>query len=557
MPKRRNSVTHRLRRYFRDRYTVIHPENQKYKWFLLMNVMIGTFMAVLDATIVNVGLPKIMASFGVGIDKIEWVLTAYMLALAVMLPTSGWLADKFGYKKVYFYGLFLFTFGSFLCGIASDENFLIMSRVVQGLGAGCLMPVGMAIITREFPPSQRGVALGFWSIAAAASVSFGPLIGGYLVDNFSWNLIFDVNIPIGIIGMLVTLIIQREYRNKSIRGFDVIGFLSVSLFLPFFLYALTEGNASGNSEGWGAPHILLFFGISIISLAVFITTELTIKNPLIDLKLLKDHNFAISNLIMLIFGIGMFGSTFLLPVYLQNSLGYTAIQAGSVFLPVGIIQGMMSPIAGRAADKINPKIPILLGITLLALSFYLNSFFSYLTEHWYIMMTLYMRGFAMGVMFTPLSAISLLDIPREKMAQASGLFNVIRQIGGSLGVAILATMLTSRVGYHVQTFGESMNRNSPELREVAARLAGRFVHSSGSSFMDAGVQAQSAIMSHLSKQAFIQGINDDFLFAAIISIIGVVPVFFLHTKKKKLKIQARKNNEMLARESAASNDLIE
>jgi DHA2 family multidrug resistance protein len=543
MANRKTSPAHRMRRFFRDRYSIIHPGNSKYKWFLLMNVMIGTFMAVLDATIVNVGLPKIMASFGVGIDKIEWVLTAYMLALAVMLPTSGWLADKFGYKKVYFWGLFTFTFGSFLCGIASNENFLIFARVIQGLGAGCLMPVGMAIITREFPPSQRGVALGFWSISAAASVSFGPLIGGYLVDNFSWNLIFDVNIPIGIIGMIVTLIIQREYRNTNIRGFDLIGFLSVSIFLPFFLYALTEGNASGNSEGWGAPDILLFFGISIIALAVFITAELTLKNPLIDLKLLRDHNFAISNVIMLIFGIGMFGSTFLLPLYLQNSLGYTAIQAGSVFLPVGIIQGLMAPIAGRTADKINPKIPILIGIVLLAFSFYLNTFFSYLTEHRYIMLTLYLRGFAMGVIFTPLSTISLLDIPREKMAQASGLFNVIRQIGGSLGVAILATLLTTRVSYHTQTFGETLVRNSPVYQQVSSGLANHFTYIAGSSAATAGKQAQTVLISHISKQAFIEGVNDDFLFAALISLVGVVPIFFLHTKKKKMQIQARKDLE--------------
>ena len=183
---------HGFKEFIRSQNATFDQQSPSYKWWLLANVMIGTFMAVLDATIVNVGLPKIMASFGVGIDKIEWVLTAYMLALAVMLPTSGWMADRFGYKRVYFLGLFLFTLGSFLCGYSSTEDMLIFSRVIQGLGAGALMPVGMAIITREFPPEKRTLALGFWSIASAASVSFGPLIGGYLVDNFSWPLIFDV-----------------------------------------------------------------------------------------------------------------------------------------------------------------------------------------------------------------------------------------------------------------------------------------------------------------------------------------------------------------------------
>ena len=245
---------------------------------------------------------------------------------------------------MYFLGLLLFTIGSLLCGLSGDENTLIIARIIQGLGAGTIQPLGMAIISREFPPHQRGIALGFWAISAAASVSFGPLIGGYLVDNFSWQLIFYVNIPIGIIGLLATIIIQGEYKNKRIRKFDYIGFLSVIIFLPLMLFALTEGNAATNSEGWSAPYILICFAISIIALAVFITTELTASEPLIDLRLLKNHNFGISMLILLIFSIGMFGSTFLMPIYLQNSLGYTALQAGAVFLPVGIIQGLMSPV---------------------------------------------------------------------------------------------------------------------------------------------------------------------------------------------------------------------
>src|SRR5512138_202310 len=206
--------SHRIRSLVRRTNASFHPKHQSYKWFLLANIMLGTFMAVLDATIVNVSLPKIMASFGVGLDKIEWVITAYMLAMAVALPTSGWLADKFGYKRLYFLGLLLFTAGSMLCGRSSNEDMLIVSRVIQGLGAGTIQPLGMAIITREFPPNQRGVALGFWGISAAASVSFGPLIGGFLIDRFSWPLIFDVNIPIGIMAMLFTLVIQSEYKNK-------------------------------------------------------------------------------------------------------------------------------------------------------------------------------------------------------------------------------------------------------------------------------------------------------------------------------------------------------
>ncbi len=523
---------HRLRRAVRDQYSFFHPSNPYYKWMLLVNVMIGTFMAVLDATIVNVGLTKIMSSFGVGIDKIEWVVTAYMLATAVMLPTSGWLADRFGYKRIYFLGLLFFTLGSFLCGISSTEDFLIFSRVIQGLGAGALMPVGMAIITREFPPHQRGIAIGFWSIASAASVSFGPLIGGYLIDNFNWPLIFDVNVPIGVLGMIATVIVQKEFVNRRVRGFDPVGLISVSIFLPVLLYALSEGSATTNSGGWTSPVILACFAISLVALAVFLTTELSVKNPLIDLRLFRDYNFSMSNLIMFIFSVGMFGSTFLLPLFLQNSLNYTAIQAGAVFLPVGIIQGFVAPVTGILSDRTNPKIPILIGVGLLGFSFILNSHLSFLTEHAYIMLILYIRGFAMGIIFTPLSAVSMLTIKREQMAQASGLFNVIRQIGGSFGVAVFATILTTRTEFHMENYSQAVNTNNPVYQQTTRNLS-RFAQTGdGSTATIAGKQASTLLVSHIARQAFIESVNDDFLLAGIITWIGGIPIFFLRARKK-------------------------
>ncbi|MCX6320793.1 MAG: DHA2 family efflux MFS transporter permease subunit [Bacteroidia bacterium] len=520
----------------RNSNSVFHPKHLSYKWFLLANIMLGTFMAVLDATIVNVGLPKIMASFGVGLDKIEWIITAYMLAMAVALPTSGWLADKFGYKRLYFIGLFLFTLGSMLCGRSSDENMLIASRVIQGLGAGTIQPLGMAIITREFPPNQRGLALGFWGIAAAASISFGPLIGGFLIDRFSWPLIFDVNIPIGILAMLFTIVIQSEYINRKARNFDVVGFISVTIFLPLTLYALSEGNAVTNSAGWHAPYILGCGAISLIALTVFITAELTVKEPLIDLRLLKNHNFGMANIIMIFFSLGMFGSTFLLPVYLQNSMGYTALQAGTVFLPVGIIQGITAPISGRISDKINPKLPIFAGILLFAFSFYLNTKLSWLTELKFLMISLYLRGLAMGLLFTALNTISLLEIPREKMAQASAIANSLRQLGGSLGVALLATLLTSRVSYHAQIFGGAVKPGSEVYQETMNKMKYHLQYEAGSSSANATRQSQALLLSNLNKQAYIQGINDDFLLAGIITLIGGIPIIFLHTKKSKNQI---------------------
>jgi len=516
-------------------------QNPRYKWFVLGNIMLGTFMAVLDSTIVNVSLPKIMSSFGVGLSSIEWVITAYMLAMAAMLPTSGWLADKFGYKRVYFSGLLLFTFGSLLCGMSTNITMLIVSRIIQGLGAGTVQPLGMAIVTREFPPQQRGVALGFWSIASAASVSFGPLIGGYLVDNFSWQLIFDVNVPVGIIALALTFVIQREYKNATTRKFDYVGFISVVTFLPVLLYALSEGTAATNSEGWHAPYILACFAISAVAFTVFITRELTAKDPLLDLKLLKNHNFALANIIMLVFSMGMFGSTFLLPLYLQTAMDYTATQSGAVFLPVGIIQGAIAPMAGILSDKTNPKIIVLTGISLLSASFLLNTNLSFMTEHHYIMTSLYLRGFGMGMIFTPLNSISLAMMPREKMAQASGISNTVRQIGGSLGVAVLTTLLTSRINFHSQVYGSAISANSDTFKNTIRELAYHFQHFAGSSHITAMKQGQVELLSHINTQAFISGVNDDFMVAASITVLGVIPIIMMWSKKKIARKTAEQN----------------
>ncbi len=507
-----------------------HPS---YKWFVLANVMVGTFMAVLDATIVNVGLTKMMAAFGTSVDKIEWVLTAYLLVFAVVLPSSGWIADHLGYKKSYFLGLFFFTLGSLLCSLSMNENMLIVFRVIQGAGAGFIMPVGMAIITREFPPEQRGMALGFWGVASAASISLGPMFGGYLIDSFSWHAIFDINVPIGIVAMASTLIILREYKTQKARSFDLLGFITMTVFLVSLLLALSDGNAAWNTGGWSSNFILTCFAIAFVSFVIFLATELTVEHPIIDLRILKNRNFAMANIMLFIFGLAFFGNSFLLPLYLQNSLNYTALQAGLVFFPVGIIQAFMSPVAGWMTDKLNPKIPIFVGIILTFFSMYLYKDLSLTTEHSAIMLPLIIRGFGLGFMFIPLSTLAINDISKEKMAQATGLFNTIRQVGGSFGVAILGTLLTRRVIYHTDLYGQAVNQNSDAFKHVVYGLKYFVQQSVGGAGSDVIMRAKALIAQNIFGQAFIQGINDDFLAGSILTLFILIPLFFLRYHKKK------------------------
>ncbi len=513
-------------------------ESSSYKWLVLAVVMIGTFISVLDASIVNVAMPKMMAAFSVSVDKIEWVLTVYLLVRSVIFPSSGWIADHFGYKSTYNLGLILFTAGSLLCSLAVNENMLIFFRVIQGAGAGLIMPVGMAIITREFPPEQRGFALGFWGIAAAASISLGPMFGGYLIDKFDWNAIFDINVPIGIIGVIAAWMILKEYKIPRKGKFDMIGLISMTVFLVSLLLALSDGNSAWNTGGWTSDFILSCFFIAFVSFVIFLARELSAKNPILDLRILKNRNFGLSNIMFFIFGLAFFGNSFLLPIFLQNSLGYTALQAGLVFFPVGIIQAIMSPIAGKMTDKLNPKIPISIGIILTFFSMYFYKDLSLTTEYGGIIIPLIIRGFGLGFMFIPLSTVAINNIPKEKMAQATGLFNTIRQVGGSFGVAILGTLLTRRVIFHTAMYSQAVDQNSTVFKHIEQGLSHFVQQSLGGAGSLVHLRAKSLIIQNLTAQAFVRGIADDFLAGAAITVLILLPLFFLRYNKKKNGVKA-------------------
>lgn len=419
-----------------------------YKWWILGLVMLGTFMAVLDVTVVNVGLPAIMSAFKIGISTAEWVVTAYMITMTVMLPSAGWFADRLGNKRIYILGLALFTLGSWLCGRATSDMFLIAARAVQGFGSGIIQALGLAIVTREFRPEQRGLALGLWGMAAAASISFGPLLGGYLVDAYSWHKIFDVNVPVGLLAILLSVFIQKEWKTPSKHPFDWKGFVAIVVFMPLLIYALARGNSPMNHRGWASPEVIGCFAVGTAALVFFIRTELRNPAPLLQLRLLGERNFGVSMAILTLFSVGMLGGTYLLPLYMQRGLGYTALMAGSVFLPVGLIQGVLSAASGYVTRYIKPMIPVAAGILLLALSFYLASRFTLHTTHRHILFVLYIRGFGMGLTFAPLSYFSLRNLTQRDMAAAAGISNSIRQLAGSVGIAILTAILSARTAFH-------------------------------------------------------------------------------------------------------------
>ena len=503
-----------------------------YKWLVLFNVMLTTFMAVLDSTVVNTGLPVIMGTLGASMNSAEWILTGYMLSMATILPAAGWLSDRFGYKRLFIFSLVVFTIGSFMCGNSTAIGELVFWRIFQGIGGGLLMPVGMAVVTTVFPVEQRGMALGFWAIASAASVSFGPLIGGYLVDNLNWNYIFFVNIPIGVFSIIYTMIVQQEYKTGIRQKFDIPGFVTSAIFLPVFLYGLSEVTSSTNTRGWSSPLVLGCMWVAAVSFVLFIYTELTVKNPMINLKIFKDHNFSLANLIVFIFGVGMFGSTFLIPLYMQDSLGYSAYQTVLFFLPVGFLQAVASPLAGNAAGWVNPKVVIVLGLLLLCSSFYMNYSFSFLTDKWYIMVSLYLRGVGLGILYPPLLNVSLRMISNQQMAQASSVTNIVRQIGGSFGVAMFSHLLSQRRTFHTERYHEAIAYSEQTYTNVVDGLRHFFSASGGLGHAESVSYAKRYILEHVDMEAYISGIDDVFFVAFVTTLLALIPMFFLKTKRK-------------------------
>jgi DHA2 family multidrug resistance protein len=496
----------------------LHHAHEGYKWWVLCNILISTFMATLSGSLLNIALPDIMSSTGMSIDMAQWLTTAYMVAFSIMLPSASWIANRIGYRVTYVIAVGVFTAASLVCGFSTSGDELIFFRCIQGIGTGLLSPIGMAITTHEFPPKQRGTALGLYMIAAAASMSLGPTFGGWIIDNFDWHLIFFINVPIGVFCMLFSLLVQREYKHESKVPFDIPGFVSMAVFLSFLVIGLASGNAQWNTGGWTSDFELGCFAISILSFAVFIAAETHVKHPLVNLRLFGLYNFALVSVALCLISMGLLGSTFLFPLYLQNSLGYTALQAGAMMLPVGLLQAIFSPIAGVIGDRLSPKIPALLGCGCLLIGYYLSSFLSLDTETPLIYLSLCLRGIGLGIVYTPLIAYCTMGISRTEMVQASGLSSLVRQIGSSFGVAVFQVILTSRVAYHSAIYGASVDTTSPQYVNMISNL-GRFVsQAAGGTSKDIMSRAAAVFQANIAKQAFVSGVNDVFIVASATTI---------------------------------------
>jgi EmrB/QacA subfamily drug resistance transporter len=416
------------------------PENRK--WWTLGAVSVGLFMIMLDNTVVNVALPSIRKDLGISISELEWVVNAYALTFGVLLLTGGKLADLLGRRAIFIAGLVIFTGSSLWCGLAGGAASLIAARTVQGVGAALMNPATLSIITATFPPRQRGTAIGIWAGVSALALAFGPIVGGVLTQDIHWSWIFFVNIPVGIAGVVGALVFIDESKDSSReQRLDLPGLLTSAIGL----FALTFGLIETNDHAWTSARVLSLFAIAVVFLVAFVMLELHQRLPMLDMKLFKNATFSGANSVMFLVGLAMFGIFFYNSLFLQNVLHYGAIKTGATFLPMTVLIIFVAPVAGRLADRIGPRWLMGAGMTLLTGSLLLFATLDAQSSWWAILPGLLVGGVGMAITMAPTTAAAMSSVPVDQAGVGSAVINSMRQVGGSLGIALMGALVATAV----------------------------------------------------------------------------------------------------------------
>jgi len=423
------------------RHRLMTAENRK--WWTLAAVSFGLFMIMLDNTVVNVALPAIEHDLGAGLSQLEWIVSGYALTFAALMLTGGKLADLLGRRRVFVAGLAVFAGSSLACALAPSAGFLIGARIVQGAGAALMNPATLSIITATFPPRQRGMAIGIWAGVSALALAIGPVVGGLLTEHVGWSTIFYLNVPIGVTAIAASFLLIDESRDTSEgRRPDVPGQLTSAVGL----FALTYGLIEANGYGWGSGRIVAAFAIAAVALVAFVLLERHQQAPMLDLALFRNGTFTGANIVLLLVALAMFGVFFFLSLYMQNILGYSPVEAGAAFMPMTALIVVVAPLAGRLSDRLGSRWLLTGGMTLLAVQLF---YFSRLGVHegvWSLVPGMLLGGLGMPAVMAPASAAALSGVSVDKAGVGSAVLNSSRQLGGSLGVALMGAIMTHEIG---------------------------------------------------------------------------------------------------------------
>lgn len=502
---------------------------EKYRWFAVATIGIGAITTAVSSTSVNVAIPPIMGTFGIGQGTAQWISSGYLAASTITMLVTAWLIESFGIRKTVIVGLSIFSISSVLGALSNNIELLITSRILQGAASGLFMPLATYVMSRVFPPDKQGMAMGIFGIIVVMAPALGPYLGGLLVDAFNWRMAFLMPLPLAMIGALLTLKFMPDRDNDNkIQKLDWYGVSCLSIAIFTLLLALSKGQ----DKGWSSNFSIFYISFFVVSSAAFIYRQKNIAKPLLDLSLFSQKGFTPAAIVAAVFGAGLYSSFYLAPLFLQNIQGLSATQAGLVLLPGGIMLGLTLPIAGRLADKISPRFMIACGILLFAYSSWLTASADFLTPFIVFTWWVILGRIGMGLIMPALTVASFKHIPMEKLSQASGATNFIRQFGGALGVNLSAIYLERRTSFHINHILSGQNEGNQQSIKAVQELM-PYLQEAGIDYLQQIPMAAWVMSREFYRQAVTLGFQDTFALTAMIFTTLIIPVMYLATRPRE------------------------
>lgn len=486
---------------------------------ILAALLFGMFIAILNQTLLNVALPKINTEFNISASTGQWLMTGFMLVNGILIPITAYLFNKYSYRKLFLVALVLFTIGSLICAISMNFPIMMVGRVLQAIGAGVLMPLGSIVIITIYPPEKRGAAMGTMGIAMILAPAIGPTLSGYIVQNYHWNVMFYGMFIIGIIAILVGFIWFKLYQYTTNPKADIPGIIFSTIGFGALLYGFSE---AGN-KGWGSVEIETMFAIGIIFIILFVIRELRMKAPMLNLEVLKFPTFTLTTVINMVVMMSLYGGMILLPIYLQNLRGFSALDSGLLLLPGSLIMGLLGPFAGKLLDTIGLKPLAIFGIAVMTYATWELTKLNMDTPYMTIVGIYVLRSFGMAFIMMPMVTAAINALPGRLASHGNAFLNTMRQLAGSIGTAILVTVMTTQTTQHLSAFGEELDKTNPVVQDHMRELASQYGGQEG---------AMKVLLQFVNKLATVEGINDAFIVATIFSIIALILCLFLQSNKK-------------------------
>jgi MFS transporter, DHA2 family, multidrug resistance protein len=500
-------------------------------WIIAIAVMLSTFMEVLDTTVVNVSLPHIAGSLSASVDEATWTLTSYLVSNAIILPLTGWLSNFFGRKRMLMMSVSGFTIASFFCGLAPSLPFLVVCRVIQGACGGGLQPISQAVLLESFPPEDRGKAMGFWGLGIVVAPLLGPVLGGWLTDSYSWRWVFYINVPIGIASIIMTrlFVFDPHYIRRSSSRIDYWGIGMLAVGIGALQVVLDKGQ---EKDWFGTTWITAATVLSVFALGAFILYELHVADPVVNLRVFKGRTYSTGVFLMAMLGVGLYGTTVLIPLVLQTLLGYPALRAGIAMAPRGLGSFIAMPLVGLIMTKFDPRKLLTLGMIVCATTLVQFSRLNLQAGYWDYFWPQLEMGLALGLVFVPLTTTSMSEIPKETMGNATSLYNLVRNLGGSVGISVVNTVQLRRAQMNTNVLGVHVNPYNLSATRMLRALQGMFM-SKGADTVDAAHRANEMVFRMVEQQANMLAYNTVFRLLAGLFLLLVPFIFLMHRPESK------------------------